>query len=108
MLLNGAYEDENNYMLDMGADMMDWGENMWDFLLIGGIFLILVVIILIYFLNRKPLHISTPSQTTVAKTMSGVKKVNKIIEETSTFCPGCGTKLKKSGLEYCPQCGSIL
>ncbi|MFX1593951.1 MAG: hypothetical protein ACFFCL_14765 [Promethearchaeota archaeon] len=101
-------------ILDYGHDnishMMDWGSNGWIYMILGGIFFLLIVVILLYLLSRGF------RQNTLTNTLnyeaygnpkiSSVKENGEKSNETTYFCPSCGVNLDGRTSKFCPICGS--
>ena len=96
MIFDGFYQED----MDM---MMGWNSNIWFYLIIGLIALILITITIIYLMNR-----STKQETgsRIFDDPTSEPTINKEIKENTTkFCPGCGEKIVEKTGKYCPICG---
>ena len=91
-----------------GSQMMGWAPFIWLYMVFGILIFLLVVIVLIYLLNRRPFQVedSTPQETQPNQKLKNKGRNGVLSEEKAVFCPSCGVQLKNRTLKYCPYCGT--
>ena len=84
--------------------MMGWNSNIWFYVIIGLIALVLITITIIYLMNRNTKQeISSKSFEEPASEPT----INKEYQDNaSNFCPGCGEKIGATSGKYCSICGT--
>ncbi len=82
------------------GNMMDWGPNMWFYMILVMVICVLIILIIIYRLSRR-----THKDKYSPKEIGEVKHVK---SEKPNFCPNCKEKLDDKTLKFCPHCGSEL
>ncbi len=99
------FDRMHDQMGDRG-NMMDWGPNIWFYMILVMVICVIIVIIIIYWLSRRT-HKDKYSQKSdqKSKEMGEVKHVK---SEKHYFCPNCKEKLDDKTLKFCPFCGSEL
>ena len=84
--------------------MMEWGSDVWLFVIVIGIisFLFIVLILLYFMRNGTNKLVSTKSsdQQIIQTELSSIQHLNEI-----KFCPECGANFETMDLTYCPACG---
>jgi len=105
-----VFNQLKEHMHHNNNSMMNWGFNMWLYMFIFSIIFLLVVISLIYILQRSTKNFEVKSNNIDAKNIQNTK-ISPTIESKSNlayFCSNCGKKLDKEASKYCPYCGSEL
>ena len=100
----------DSQMGDTSNHMMDWGPNAWLYMILGFLVFLLIVI-LIYILNRGGQHLveKQPSlQPQHNKDFKGKDRVADYKQKEIQFCFYCGATLDDIGLKFCPKCGNEL
>jgi len=98
-------------MGDPSNHMMDWGPNTWLYMILGFLVFLLIVIVLIYILNRGGQHVveKQPSlQPQDNKDFKGKDRAKDYKQKENQFCFYCGATLDDIGLKFCPKCGNEL
>jgi uncharacterized membrane protein len=90
----------------MDEPMMGWGPYMWFYMILGLFIFLIIVIILIYLVNRGTRKNKELLKSNRESIQVGV--VEEIQSENPYFCPNCGEKLEDNALRYCPSCGSAI
>ena len=100
----------DNEMGDGASHMMDLGPYTWLYMILGFLVFLLVVIVLVYLLNRgQHLVEKQPSlQTQHNKNLKGKGRVEDSKQKEDQFCSYCGATLEDRDLKYCPKCGNEL
>ena len=84
--------------------MMEWGSDVWFFLIFAGIICFLLIsLILLHFLKRgtnKLEGIESSYQQSEQKELKSNQHLERI-----RYCPECGAKLDVKQMVYCPACG---
>lgn len=84
--------------------MMEWGSDVWFFLIIIGIIsLVLIALILLYIMRKGTNKLETTKSSDQQFKKTELKS-NQFLDETK-FCPECGAKIETMDLVYCPACG---
>ncbi len=96
MIFNG--DDENMH------HMMDWGSDIWFYMILGLMAFIIIVIILFYLIARISHEDKGLSKSNQEPTQVNVIEENK--KKKVSFCPNCGEMLSDSKAKYCLSCGS--
>ena len=91
-------------MHDDWEHMMDWFTPNGALIFLGVISFIVVLIILLFVLNRHTNREEYLEDTTDVITPSGKYNEPKP-SETTKFCPECGSKLDNRNSKFCPLCG---
>ena len=91
---------------DMGH-MMDWFTPNGALIFLGVISFIIIVVILLFVLNRHTNREEYLEDTTNFITPSG-KHMEFKQSETTKYCPDCGSKLDDRNSKFCPLCGTRL
>ncbi len=102
-----SYVIDSHMKNDMG--MMDWGQYMWIYMLLGGIIFLILVIILLRLLNRNSSQ--SKESSILVNSVAQKLKVDKNIEIKQPImfsCPNCKEDLNDRTLKYCPFCGTQL
>ena len=86
----------DNQMGDNASHMMDWGPDTWLYTILGFIIFLIIVIVLIYILNRGPnLVEKQPSiQTQNSYKLSGKNRVEDYTRDENNYCSYCGATLE--------------
>ncbi len=99
-----AYVFDSHMNNDM--DMMDWGQYMWLYMLVGAILFLIFIIILLRILNHKSYQ---HERSTIFADKKDQKPIeNKNIENKQQkiiLCPNCKEEISDRNLKYCPYCG---
>ncbi|MBY8981581.1 MAG: zinc-ribbon domain-containing protein [Candidatus Lokiarchaeota archaeon] len=95
------FDDMHNNM----PNMMDWFTPNGALILLGIISFIIIVIILVFVLNRHTSLEVCLGDTTDTINPSGKHKEFKPTE-TTNYCPECGSKLDDRNSKFCPLCGT--
>ena len=92
----------------MDEPMMGWGSYMWLYMILGFVIFLLIVIVLVYILNRgQHLVEKQPSlQIQHNKNLKGKNRVEEYTRNKNQFCSYCGATLKDKAVKYCPKCGN--
>jgi len=84
--------------------MMEWGSDVWLFVIVIGIisfFLIALILLYIVRKERNKLESTKSSDQQIKLTeLSSIQHLNEI-----KFCPECGANFETTDLTYCPACG---
>ncbi len=84
--------------------MMEWGSDVWLFVIVIGIISFLfIVLILLYFMRNgtnKLESTKSSDQQIIQTELSSIQHLNEI-----KFCPECGANFETTDLTYCPACG---
>jgi uncharacterized membrane protein len=95
----------NSYSEHMGgSNMMDWGQNMWIYMILGFLIFLIFVLILLYYLYRR-IH---PSEEKFNNITLPEQKGTNTIARKENYCPKCGEKIDDILPKICPYCGSKL
>ena len=97
------FDDMHNNM----PHMMDWLTPNGALILLGIISFIIIVIILLFVLNRHTSLEECLEDITDGTVPSGKYKEFKS-SETIKYCPECGSKFGHSDSKFCPLCGTRL
>ena len=101
----------DNQMGDATSHMMDWGPNTWLYMILGFVVFLLIVIVLVYILNRGGQHLveKQPSiQIQPNRDFKGKDRVEDYKQKKTPFCSYCGATLEDISLKFCPKCGNEL
>ena len=103
-------EHMDNQMGDSASHMMDWGPYTWLYMILGFVVFLLIVIVLVYILNRGQHLVEKQPllQTQPNKDLKGKNRVENYKQKENQFCSYCGATLEDKGLKYCPKCGNEL
>lgn len=98
--------DDANHMMDWWGDV--FGPGAWIFMILGFVIFLIIVIVLVYILNRgQHLVEKQPSlQTQPNKTLKDKDRVEENTQEKNQFCSYCGATLQDKAVKYCPNCGN--
>ena len=96
-----------NEIHDGMGHMIEWLTPNGTLIFLGVVSFMIIVIILLFVLNRSPNHEVHLDDTTDTITPSGKNKENSLTE-TSKFCPECGSKLDDRNSKFCALCGTKL
>jgi len=96
-----------DYMHDETGHMMDWFTPNGALIFLGVISFIIVVVILLFVLNRKPNREVYLEDTTGTITPPGKDKKD-VPTDASNYCPHCGSKLDDGNSKFCALCGTKL
>jgi uncharacterized membrane-anchored protein YhcB (DUF1043 family) len=83
--------------------MMGRFSNIWFYLIIGLIVLVLLTIVIISLMNRSNKRVNRLSILDKQTSESTIDTEYK--ENIKKFCPGCGEKIVDTTGKYCPICG---
>ena len=84
--------------------MMDWNSEVWVFVIIIGIISFILIILILLYIMRKGTNKLESIKTSDQQFKKTELKSNQLLDEVN-FCPECGAKFDKQGIEYCPACG---
>ena len=87
--------------------MMDWFTPSGELIFLGVISFIIIVIILLFLLNRDTSYEEYLKDTTDTIAPSRKQKEFKP-SETTRYCPECGSRLSDPNSKFCPLCGTGL
>ena len=94
-------------MYDEMGHMMDWFTPNGAIIFLGVTSFIIIVVILLYILNRH-----TNREEYLEDTIDTITPSRKHEEfkpsETTKYCPECGSKLDARNSKFCPLCGTRL
>lgn len=94
-------------MHDEMGYMMDWFTPNGALIFLGVISFIIIVVILLFVLNRHTNREEYLEDKTDTISPSGKHEEFKP-SETTTYCPECGSKLDDRNSKFCPLCGTGL
>ena len=99
MIFDGIHDDVGH--------MMNWPNPAGALIILGVISLTIIIIILIFVLNRYTNHEEYLEDTTDTIAPSESQKELKTSEKTE-YCPACGSKLGDRNSKFCTLCGTKL
>ena len=94
-------------MDDEMGHMMDWFTPNGSLIFLGVTSFIIIVVILLFLLNRHTNREEYLEDTIDTITPSGKHEEFKP-SETTKYCPECGSKLDARNSKFCPLCGTRL
>ncbi|MFX1384889.1 MAG: hypothetical protein ACFFBP_20870 [Promethearchaeota archaeon] len=92
---------------DYMMHMMDYGLLFWIPMGIGGMCMIAIILIVVYFLTRKKgdkIELKVNNQNLPKSTISDIRSKEKSI----SYCPDCGARLDNPDQMFCSICGNKL
>jgi len=96
-----------DYMHDEMGHMMDWFTPNGSIIFLGVISFVIIVVILLFVLNRHTNPEEYFEETADIITPS-VKHEEFKPSEITNYCSECGSKLDDRGSKFCPLCGTRL
>jgi len=94
-------------LFDEMGHMMDWFTPNGAIIFLGVISFIVIVLILLFVLNRRKNREEYLEDTIDTITPSGKHEEFKP-SETTKYCPECGSTLDARNSKFCPLCGTRL
>ena len=94
-------------MYDEMGHMMDWFTPNGAIIFLGVTSFIIIVVILLFLLNRHTIREEYFEDTIDTITPSGKHEEFKP-SETTKYCPECGSKLDDRNFKFCALCGTKL
>ncbi len=84
--------------------MMEWGSDVWLFVIVIGIISFLFIVLILLYIVRKERNklesTKSSDQQIIQTELSNIQHLNEI-----KFCPECGANFETTDLTYCPACG---
>ena len=98
-------------IFDYMNHMMDWNPNGWIFLVLGGAFFLVFIIVLLYILTHdtknKFYEINELKDNEIKESFKheSIETDGEPSRDRLNFCPMCGERLEDAAT-FCPFCGS--
>lgn len=84
--------------------MMEWGSDVWLFVIVIGIISFLLIVVILLYTMRKGINklesTKSSDQQIIQTELSSIQHINEI-----KFCPECGAKFETMDIAFCPTCG---
>jgi len=84
--------------------MMDWNSEVWFFVIFIGIISFVLITLILLYIMRKGTNNLESAKTSDQQFKKTELKSNQQLDEVN-FCPECGAKFDKQGIEFCQACG---
>jgi len=84
--------------------MMEWGSEVWFFVIIIGIISFILITLILLYIMRKGTNNLESTKSSDQQFKKTELKSNKLLDEAK-FCAECGAKFETMDIAYCPACG---
>ena len=84
--------------------MMEWGSDVWFFVIIIGIISFTLIALILLYTMRKGTNRLEGTKSSDQQFKKTELKSNQLLNYVK-FCPECGAKFETMDLAYCPACG---